>query len=190
MTLLLLDLMNGLVERFPDHNQMAEKWSLAATAARSCGIPVVYVRLGFRPGYPEIHLNNRLFAAVAQSGHLLDGDPGAAIYAPIAPGPKDVVVTKKRVSAFSGSDLDFLLRASGTDTLILAGLVTSGVVLATLVDACDRDYRCTILEDACGDTDEVLHEVLMRQFFPLRGVVQSTGEWVDKLQDSTNNHEL
>ena len=63
----------------------------------------------------------------------------------------------------------------GVDTLLLAGVSTSGVVLSTVRDAADRDYRIYVIKDACADRDPEVHDVLMRKVFPRQAwVVQST----------------
>ncbi|MGH3196607.1 MAG: isochorismatase family protein [Streptosporangiaceae bacterium] len=81
------------------------------------------------------------------TGRLTDGDPGLRIPPAIAPAPGEVIVTKRRVSAFAGSDLDVVLRAGGTTSLVLAGIATSGLVLSTLRQAADLDHRLTGLVD-------------------------------------------
>ncbi len=78
----------------------------------------------------------------------------------------EVVVTKRRVSAFSGSDLEVVLRAQGIQHLVLTGIATSGVVLSTLREAADKDYRLTVLADCCADGDEEVHRVLTTKVFP------------------------
>jgi nicotinamidase-related amidase len=92
-------------------------------------------------------------------------------------------VTKRRISAFAGSDLDVILRGLDIDTLVMAGLVTSGVVLSTLVEAVDRDYRTIVLTDGCADADEDLHNILMKRYFPSRGDTTTTAEWVRSLEE-------
>jgi nicotinamidase-related amidase len=82
-----------------------------------------------------------------------------------------VVVTKHRVSAFAGTDLEMVLRAGGTETLVLAGLATSGVVLSTLRHAADADYRIVVVEDCCADRDPEVHRVLMEKVFPRQATV-------------------
>jgi len=52
-------------------------------------------------------------------------------------------VTKRRVSAFAGSDLHVLLRAGGIEALVLSGIATTGVVLSTLRQAADLDFSLT-----------------------------------------------
>ena len=104
--------------------------------------------------------------------------PATQVHAALEPRPDEPVVVKRRVSAFSGSDLDVLLRAAGADTLVLAGLATGGVVLSTLRQAADLDYRLTVLSDACADRDPEVHRVLMEKVFPRQALVTVTDEWI------------
>jgi nicotinamidase-related amidase len=101
--------------------------------------------------------------------------PETAVHAAIAPEPGDIVVRKTRVGAFSTTDLDERLRALGVDTLLLAGISSSGVVLSTVRDAADRDYRIFVLEDCCADRDPDVHDLLMHKVFPRQAwIVGST----------------
>ena len=65
---------------------------------------------------------------------------------------EDLIVTKSksRVSAFAGTDLEVPLRAKDVRTLVLVGIATSGVVLSTLLEACDADYDPVIIADCCA----------------------------------------
>jgi nicotinamidase-related amidase len=85
-----------------------------------------------------------------------------------------------RVSAFSGSDLEIVLRANDTQLLILAGIATSGVVLSTVREASDRDYRLVVLSDCCADSDPEVHDVLVRKVFPRQGEVMTGREWLSE----------
>jgi len=88
-----------------------------------------------------------------------------------------VVVTKKRVSAFAGSDLELVLRARDVTGLVLGGIATSGVVLSTVREAADRDYELTVLEDLCLDGDDEVHRVLTQKVFPLQADVRVSADW-------------
>jgi nicotinamidase-related amidase len=90
--------------------------------------------------------------------------------------PGDLTVRKTRVGAFSTTDLDRRLRAHGIDTLVLAGISTSGVVLSTVRDAADRDYRLYVLKDGCADRDGEVHDLLMRKVFPRQAWVVSIAD--------------
>ncbi len=176
--LLIMDVQQGIVDRYGSDSGYLARLADAAGAARTAGVTVVYVTVAFRPGYPEVSQQNKSFSAVAGTGRFTDGDPGAAIHPAIAPVPGDLVVTKRRVSAFTGSDLEVLLRAGGAGNLVLAGIATSGVVLSTLRQAADLDYRLTVLEDGCLDPDAQVHEVLMRKVFPRQADVTSVADWI------------
>lgn len=78
----------------------------------------------------------------------------------------DIVVRKTRLGAFSTADLHARLQAREVDTLVLAGISTSGVVLSTVRDGGDRDYRLYVLHDACGDPEDGVHEFLLEKIFP------------------------
>jgi nicotinamidase-related amidase len=179
--LLLMDFQHGIVESLgsPDVVEAADR---AAKAARNAGIPVMFVRVGFRPGYPEVSPANQSFAAAREAGDAYhEGHPATQVHAALAPQPGEPVIVKRRVSAFSGSDLDVLLRAAGADTLVLAGIATSGVVLSTVRQAADLDYRLIVLADACADRDEEVHRVLTGKVFPRQALVTTAEEWIETL---------
>ena len=179
--LLIMDVQQGIVDRFASDEGYLTRVAGAATAARDAGIRVIYVTVGFRPGYPEVSDRNKSFGAIAGTGRFTEDDPGRAIPAAVAPEPGDVVVTKLRVSAFAGSDLEVVLRAGNTELLVLAGIATSGVVLSTLRQAADLDYRLTVLADGCLDADPEVHRVLLGKVFPRQAEVTTIAEWAASL---------
>jgi nicotinamidase-related amidase len=116
--------------------------------------------------------------AIGGTGRFTAADPGAEIHPAVAPAADDVIVVKKRVSAFAGSDLEVVLRGLGVDSLVLTGIATSGVVLSTLRQAADLDYRLTVLADGCLDSDAEVHQVLTGKVFPRQAEVLTIAEWV------------
>jgi len=179
--LLVMDVQRGIVDRFAADEGYLPRLAAAVQAARGAGIRVIYVIIGFRPGHPEVSERNKSFAAISGTGRFADGDPGAAIPPAVAPAPGEVVVTKRRVSAFTGSDLEVVLRAGNVDSLVLAGIATSGVVLSTLRQAADLDYRLTVLADGCLDGDPEVHRVLLEKVFPRQAQVVSVADWTASL---------
>jgi nicotinamidase-related amidase len=144
--------------------------------ARATGMTIIHIQVGFRPGFPEISSRNALFAAVKSSEQhqQLFREPLSAIPDTIAPQDDEIVITKHRISAFVGTDLAMILRANDIDTLVLYGIATSGVVLSTLIEAADADYRLAVIGDCCADLDAALHDCLIQRFFPTRGSVFSS----------------
>jgi nicotinamidase-related amidase len=176
-----MDVQQGIVDRFGGDEEYLPRLAAAVEAARGAGIWVIYVVVGFRAGHPEVSARNKSFAAIAGSGRFADGDPGAAIHPAVAPAASDIVVTKRRVSAFTGSDLEVVLRAGGIDHLVLTGIATSGVVLSTLRQAADLDYRLTVLADGCLDADPEVHRVLTEKVFPRQADVVRIADWTASL---------
>ncbi|GAA1008407.1 hypothetical protein GCM10009551_089810 [Nocardiopsis tropica] len=181
--LLLMDFQRGIVDGAERAGGLAlGQAERALSAARDHGMPVVHVRVAFRPDYPEISPANRAFAPIVQTGDsMTEASPLTAIVTEVAPLPGEPVVTKRRFGAFSGSDLDAVLRGLRADQLVLAGISTSGVVLSTVRYAADLDYGLVVLFDACADHDPEVHRVLMRKVFPRQAEVITVDEWIDAL---------
>ena len=181
--LLVMDVQQGTVERFGDQ-ALLDRLAHAVAAAREAKVPVVYVRVAFRPGFPEVSPNNRTFSLLAETAGDGFGEdsPGTRIHPAVAPLPGEPVVLKKRVSAFVGSDLEVVLRSLGVSRLVLTGISTSGVVLSTLREAADRDFRLTVLADGCADGDAEVHRVLTEKVFPRQADVVTVAQWADGLR--------
>jgi nicotinamidase-related amidase len=175
--LLMMDAQRGIVERYAGGPEAMEPFARALSAARSRNIPVIFIRVAFRDGYPEISRENKAFSSIQNRGDMRLSDNSTRIHESVAPREGEPIVTKLRVSAFSGSDLELLLRSMGIGSLILSGIATSGVVLSTLREAADKDYRLTVLSDACLDADPEVHRVLMGKVFPRQADILTVAEW-------------
>lgn len=175
--LLLMDLQNGILERFGASADYLDRVVATQQRAEEAGVLVVLVRVGFTPGHPEVSARNKGFAVAKSAGSMVLGDPATEPHTRLLRGTGEVVVTKKRVSAFAGSDLDLVLRAHDVTHLVLAGIATSGVVLSTLREAADRDFRLTVLEDLCLDADDEVHRVLTQKVFPRQAEVVAAADW-------------
>jgi len=144
--------------------------------ARDAGMMVIHVVVAFRTGHPEVSPRNLLFSWVKANGIAVAGTEGAAIHPAAAPREGEPIVVKHRLSPFVGTDLETLLRARGIDTLVLAGVHTSGVVLSTVRHAGDLDYRLVVVRDCCADPDVELHAMLLDLVIPKQAVVVTLAE--------------
>lgn len=183
LALLVIDVQPMIVERISDGAKLLARMRKAIDGARESTVPVIFVRLWFRAGYPEISPRNRMFSALSAAvGDGFQADSaGTQIHPDLGAEPDDHVVTKRRVSGFSGSDLDVLLRSLGVAHIVLCGLVTGGAITSTLREAADRDYEITVLADACDDLDPEVHRVLMEKLFPRQADVVTVDDWVASL---------
>lgn len=180
--LLVMDMQNGIVSRFAENEEALLPVQKAVAQARDNQIPVIFVRVGFSEGYPEVSPQNKSFSQIAKMGGMTVNDDSTQIHESVKPEGDEPVVTKYRVSAFAGSTLEVILRSQQIDTLILTGIATSGVVLSTLREAADKDYSIKVLSDACLDADPEVHRVLTQKVFPRQADVMSVDEWTDELK--------
>ena len=178
---LCMDYQSAIVSIYAGKQQEALLSRAAAILrqARRSGMTIIYIQVGFRPGLPEVSPRNLLLSAIRDSPkhqQLFQG-PAGAIHSAVGPQGDEIVITKHRVSAFAGTDLEMILRAKEIDTLILFGIATSGVVLSTLLEAADADYRLYVIKDCCADLDQELHTCLVDKLFVRQAKVITAGEF-------------
>jgi nicotinamidase-related amidase len=176
--LLVMDMQTGIVAMLPEANGIINNVAEAIATARNKNIPVIYVVVGFRNGAPEItERSSKSFAAAKAHFSTINMDEFMEIYPGLAPVADELIVVKRRVSAFTGSDLEVILRSFGIQHLVLTGIATSGVVLSTIREASDKDYRLTVLSDCCADRDEDVHQLLTAKVFPRQADVITVEDW-------------
>lgn len=180
--LLVMDVQNSIVPRLGENQEkVVSSFKRALKAAREHAIPVIFVRVGFSTGYPEISRQNKTFSAVSQYGAMTVHDKATQIHPSAEPQAGEPIVTKYRVSAFAGSNLEVILRSQQIDTLVLSGISTSGVVLSTLREASDKDFRIKVLADARFDPEPEVHRILTEKVFPRQAEVLTVDDWADTL---------
>nr|WP_277348423.1 isochorismatase family cysteine hydrolase [Planctomonas sp. JC2975] len=179
---MIMDLQPSITQSLPDAEAFIGRLLSARTAARDAGLAVAYVRVALTAEEAaEVPESNARFHAAGASGRMDADAQHTQVDARIAPADGELVVRKRRVGALGTTDLDARLRERGIDTLVLTGIATSGVVLSTLRDAADRDYRLVVLEDGCFDSDDEVHRVLTQKVFPKQATVVSVEDFVASL---------
>jgi nicotinamidase-related amidase len=149
----------------------------ALTWARSAGLTVAHVRVAFQDAdYRAIPQRNRAFAPLQGGGMMADGSPECEIVESLRPQGDEIVVRKTRFGSFSTTNLSSRLREAGIESLILAGISTSGVVLSTVRDAADQDFQIYVLADACADGNPHVHSLLTEAVFPHQAYVINTAQ--------------
>lgn len=124
-------------------------------AARGAGIPVIFTNVVFQAGGTDGGLFYRklpalkCFDAGSPWGQFADG---------LVPAATEIVVTKQYASAFFGTTLASTLAALGVDTLLIAGVTTSGCIRATALDTLQHGFAPFVVRDACGDRHSQPHE--------------------------------
>ena len=110
-----MDCQTGVVSVYAKaQDDFLKRASSVLRAARARGMLVIQVQVGFRPGVPEVSSQNKLLGAIKSSKphqEFFQGSSGA-IHPTLGPEPADIILTKHRVSAFVGTDLEMLLRVT------------------------------------------------------------------------------
>ena len=138
----------------------------ALSAARAAGLPVIYLKMGFRadlsdagpPTGPNLlkhapmHVGQQVTAPDGSASRILVRDTwNTEIIPELRPLAQDVVLYKTRFSGFFNTDLHEILTRRGVNTLVVTGCTTSVCVESTVRDAMFRNYRCIILEDCAAE---------------------------------------
>lgn len=132
---------------------------------------IIFVKVCFRDGYPSVSDNNALFSMIKANGLLQRDDPNADIVKELKPKKGEVVIEKRRISAFHGTDLNTILTSNSIKEITMFGVSTGGAVLSTSVDAADLDYKVTILKRCCSDRNQEMHDLLVNKVLPIRSKV-------------------
>ncbi len=118
--------------------------------SRKRGFPVIFACDSFLEG-------DFLFGGKMKV-HSLRGTKGAEVIDDLKPQPTDIVLPKRRFSAFFKTDLDQTLRTLGVDTIAVTGMTTEVCVLMTAMDGLSHDFSVIFLEDCCASRNKELHQ--------------------------------
>ncbi len=129
-----------------------------AAIMRDFSLPVIWVRQEFEPDLRDAFQEMR-----AKGIRItIKGTPGCEIVPELAVVPSDVVMVKKRYSAFYGTSLDETLSRLRADAIILAGINTHACIRTTAIDAYQRDWPVILAADCIDSYDREHHEISLR----------------------------
>jgi len=146
---------------FAEKHGVLEKVKAFLKEARTRGMLVIHVRVGFSQSYPEHPAASPLFGGAKKFGALQLGTWATEFHPEVSPVPGEIVLTKHRVSAFFSTSLDLILRSQRIHEVVVCGVATDLAVQATARDAHDRDYVVTIASDCCIAANEQDHEAAL-----------------------------
>ena len=139
--------------------------------ARRAQIPVISVRIAFRPDHADVIQNCMIFREVVARKAMAEGSWGAEFHEGLGPEPGEHVVKHTRVNAFYGSPLEEVLRVLGATRLLIAGVATHSVVETTVRHAADMGYEVAVVADACSSGRPELHEASLVAMGPVAEVM-------------------
>ena len=141
--------------------------------ARAAGIRVVHTRQGYRADMADMtpyEKWRRQRSGLEGTAVLLRSGPGFEIVPEIDVSADDIIVDKTCNSAFTYTDFEHVLRAQGITHLMLTGCTTDVCVHTTLREACDRNFQCLTIADACASGDQYAHEAALHMVTVENGI--------------------
>ncbi|MDP9223321.1 MAG: cysteine hydrolase [Actinomycetota bacterium] len=156
----------------------------ALDAARAAQIAVVHVGNAWRDGHPDVNPHAPWMREAKAAGRSVQDTWGTEFFEPVAPIDGEFIVHKRAVSAFSGTELDRLLRVRDIFTIALAGSITNFAVEGTAREAADRGYRVLILEDCCESVSDEWQDFSMTQILPMIAEIVTTADFGEALRRS------
>jgi nicotinamidase-related amidase len=169
----------GVASEDANRQQVKDNAARLLSGARSFGIPVISVRIAFRPDHADVIQNCRIFRDVVANKAMIEGRWGAEFHDGLGPVGQEFVVKHSRVNAFYGSQLEEVLRVLKAGRLVMAGIATNSVVETSVRHASDMGYEVVVAADACSSGRPDLHEASlenMRYVAEVKTVAEILGE--------------
>ena len=182
--------LHGAVQDVMERTGMLDNARRLVEAARGAGATVVHAPITFVPGYGEISEHPYgILKGVVDSTAFVKGEWGAEIIDALAPQQGDVVVEGKRgLDTFATTNLDFILRARGVDTIALGGFLTNCCVESTMRTGYEKGYRVITLSDCVAATSAEEHDNAIKFDFPMFSDVMTSEAFTEELQGAMAAH--
>jgi nicotinamidase-related amidase len=182
--------LHGAVQDVMERTGMLDNARKLVDAARAAGATIVHAPITFVPGYGEISDHPYgILKGVVDSTAFVKGEWGAEIVDSLAPRQGDVVVEGKRgLDTFATTNLDFILRARGIDTIALGGFLTNCCVESTMRTAYEKGYKVITLADCVAATSAEEHENAIKFDYPMFSDVMTSDAFTEELQGAMAAH--
>ena len=180
--LLIIDFINEIVDEkgklagkgyaaFIEKSDTFEKVNLVIEEFRKKGLPLVFVNLAFDQAYSNQPKGSPLFGRAHEFGILQRGTWSTQVHAAVDRREDDLIMVKTRVSAFYNTGLTQVLHNLGVTDLFIIGVATDLAVEASARDAHDRDFKVTVITDACAAANEDDHKNSLRTLSKIAALV-------------------
>ena len=186
--LILIDFVNDIVDpkgaiaKFGTPAHVVEQNAIANTRAvlrhaREKGTRVIFVRVAFGAGHPELAKTKAPFyLAHKQNNWLVRGTWGTEFHADLQPNSKECVIEKDRVNPFTNPE--FAENLKGIDKIVVTGVATNLAVEETVRNAAAKDFDVVVLEDCCASNNQAMHDFSITTILPKFATVTKSAEFL------------
>jgi nicotinamidase-related amidase len=151
--LIIVDFQKDNVGRFCQ--AIIPKIQLLIKRAREKKIPVIYA-------CDSRYVDDHLFKRLGMKPHAIRGTDGVKVIDELSPAQGEIVIEKRMMSSFFGTDLDFTLREKGIRRLVITGIRTEFCFFKTVLDAFELGYDIIVPRDSCASPSEEGHGAIMK----------------------------
>ena len=182
--------LHDAVQDVMERTGMLDNTRRLVEAARAAGATIVHAPITFVQGYGELSQHPYgILKGVVDSTAFVKGEWGADIIDSLSPQEGDVVVEGKRgLDTFATTNLDFILRARGIDTIALGGFLTNCCVESTMRSGYEKGYKVITLSDCVAATSAEEHDNAIKFDYPMFSEVMTAGTFTDELQGAMAAH--
>ncbi len=161
--------LHGAVKTVMDQTDMLTHTKALVSAARAVSATIIHSPIQFADGYYEITRHPYgILKGVVDSNAFVKGSWGAEIVGDLTPADGDIVLEGKRgLDAFASTNLDFILRSKGIETVVLAGFLTNCCVESTMRSAYERGYEVITITDCVAGTSPEEHANAITYDYPM-----------------------
>lgn len=191
--LIILDMQNELIDpkgkvgskgfhQTVTDKQLVPKIAAVEQAMRAQGCPIIFVRVGFEPGYIDAISRSKRLAHLKEMGAMIIGEFGTEFPAALAPKQGDLVVTKRAVNPFHNTNLYAFLMKHQIENIVLCGVYTHMVVDSSARHGDNSGLLVTVLSDCCASPDEQVHQTSVEKVLPLFSTVMTQQAFLAEFQ--------
>jgi nicotinamidase-related amidase len=161
--------LHGAVQGVMEKTGMLANTVALVDRARAAGVTIMHAPITFAPGYAELTRHPYgILKGVVDGQAFVKGSWGAAIVDDLAPAETDILIEGKRgLDTFASTNLDFILRSKGIETVIIGGFLTNCCVESTMRSAYENGYRVITLTDCTAATSQEEHDNALTFDFPM-----------------------
>lgn len=175
--------LNGAVADVMKHTGMLANTVALVDAARQAGVSIMHAPITFAEGYGELTRHPYgILKGVVDGKAFVKGTWGAAIVDELTPVNGDIVIEGKRgLDTFASTNLDFILRSKGIDTIILGGFLTNCCVESTMRTGYEHGFRVITLTDCVAATSQEEHDNAISYDFPMFSLPMTSADVIAAL---------
>lgn len=175
--------LHGAVAEVMKRTQMLANTSRVVEQARKKGATIMHAPITFVEGYNEISAHPYgILKGVVDGRAFIKGSWGAQIIESLSPAPTDIVIEGKRgLDTFASTNLDFILRNKGIQTVVLGGFLTNCCVESTMRTAYEHGFEVITLTDCVAATSPEAHDNAIQHDYPMFSKPMSASEFIGQL---------